>query len=312
MHVQMEDRILAHSTLYQNFKRVQYNLHVLMEDRILAHSTLYQNFKRVQYNLHVLMEDKDASENNSFCPILLFLDGGHFRIVPEFQESAVQPTRSDGGPHTAPFHIVPEFQESAVQPTRSDGGPHTAPIRIVPEFQESAVQPTRSDGGLHTAPFRIVPEFQESAVQPTRSDGGRILAHSALYQNFKRVQYNLHVPGVCGWGLPTGGVLLPLLWDLVVDALFRELNEAGYLAIGYADDIAVIVKGKFPTTVIDMLQVALKNIENWCNRTKLSVNPNKTVLVPFTRMRSVGNLRKPTLFGERIPYSHRLNTLDLF
>ncbi|KAJ4450579.1 hypothetical protein ANN_28739 [Periplaneta americana] len=113
-------------------------------------------------------------------------------------------------------------------------------------------------------------------------------------------------------GCPRGGVLLPLLWDLVVDALFRELNKAGYLAIGYADDIAVIVKGKFPTTVIDMLQVALKNIENWCNRTKLSVNPNKTVLVPFTRMRSVGNLRKPTLFGERIPYSHRLNTLDLF
>ncbi|KAJ4435197.1 hypothetical protein ANN_23773 [Periplaneta americana] len=96
-------------------------------------------------------------------------------------------------------------------------------------------------------------------------------------------------------GCPQGGVLLPLLWNLVVDALLKELNEVGYFTIGFAGDIAVIVKGKFPKTVFEVLQVALKKIEAWSNRNRLSVNPNKTVVVPFTRMRSIGNLKEPTL-----------------
>jgi hypothetical protein len=50
-------------------------------------------------------------------------------------------------------------------------------------------------------------------------------------------------------GCLQGGVLSPLLWSLVVDDLLWELNSNGYYAVGYADDIAILINGKFPYTV---------------------------------------------------------------
>jgi hypothetical protein len=47
-------------------------------------------------------------------------------------------------------------------------------------------------------------------------------------------------------GCPQGGVLSPLLWSLVVDALLWELNENYYYTIRYADDMAILIDGKFP------------------------------------------------------------------
>jgi hypothetical protein len=44
-------------------------------------------------------------------------------------------------------------------------------------------------------------------------------------------------------GCPQGGVLSLLLWRLVVDDFLWELNDNGYYMIGYADDIAICVRG---------------------------------------------------------------------
>jgi hypothetical protein len=84
-------------------------------------------------------------------------------------------------------------------------------------------------------------------------------------------------------GCPQGGVLLPLLWSLVVNDLLRELNDKGYYTIGYADDIAILIQGKFPSTVSEYIQMALYTVQRWCERTDLPINPDKKVLVPFTR-----------------------------
>jgi hypothetical protein len=47
-------------------------------------------------------------------------------------------------------------------------------------------------------------------------------------------------------GYLQGGVLSPLLWSLVVDELIG-LSGNGYYTLGYADDIAILICGKFPT-----------------------------------------------------------------
>jgi hypothetical protein len=47
------------------------------------------------------------------------------------------------------------------------------------------------------------------------------------------------------------------LWSLIVDGLLRELNEGGYYAIEYADDITILINGRFPQTVLEVLQTAL-------------------------------------------------------
>lgn len=86
-------------------------------------------------------------------------------------------------------------------------------------------------------------------------------------------------------GCPQGGVLSPLLWSLVVDELLVELEEAGFTIIGYADDIAIYVTGKFEATVRERMAEAIEITMKWCKRVGLSANPQKTTIVPFTYRR---------------------------
>ena len=54
-------------------------------------------------------------------------------------------------------------------------------------------------------------------------------------------------------GCPQGEVLSTLLWSLVVDDPLVKLCGLGYEAIGYADDPAIIITGKFDSTVSDII-----------------------------------------------------------
>jgi hypothetical protein len=68
-------------------------------------------------------------------------------------------------------------------------------------------------------------------------------------------------------GCPQGEVLSPLLWSLDLDDLIWRLNNDGYDTVGYADDIAILIKGKFPHTVSEFLQTALYKLQQWCGKT---------------------------------------------
>jgi hypothetical protein len=74
-------------------------------------------------------------------------------------------------------------------------------------------------------------------------------------------------------GCLQGGVLLPLLWSLVVDDLLCELNDNRYYTVGYADDTAILINGKFLQTLSEVLQTDLCTVQQWCERTKLSYLP---------------------------------------
>jgi hypothetical protein len=55
------------------------------------------------------------------------------------------------------------------------------------------------------------------------------------------------VGGGCRWG----GVLAPILWNLVIDGLIENLNNAGYYTQGYADDLAILILRKEVNTTMD-------------------------------------------------------------
>jgi hypothetical protein len=112
-------------------------------------------------------------------------------------------------------------------------------------------------------------------------------------------------------GCPQGGVLSPLLWSLLMDDLLWGLDNNGYYTVGYADDIAVLINGKFPQTVSEVLQTALCTVKWWCERTKLCINPNKTVVIPFTRKRNMKGLKEPILFDKRIQLSSEVKYLGV-
>jgi hypothetical protein len=51
--------------------------------------------------------------------------------------------------------------------------------------------------------------------------------------------------------------------------------------------------------------------EQWCERTKLSVNPCKTVIIPFTRKRTIKGLKEPILFNKMIQLSSEVKYLGI-
>lgn len=111
-------------------------------------------------------------------------------------------------------------------------------------------------------------------------------------------------------GCPQGGVLSPLLWSLVVDALLKRLEELGFEVVGYADDVSILVRGKYESTISSRMQTAINYTLKWCEREGLNVNPSKTVIVPFTKRRTL-NLKKPTLKGVQIEFASEVKYLGV-
>lgn len=88
-------------------------------------------------------------------------------------------------------------------------------------------------------------------------------------------------------GCPQGGVLSPLLWSLVVDDLLTKLESQGFEVIGFADDIVIIIRGKYDDIITNRMQQALNFTIAWCKLEGLGINPHKTHIIPFTKRRKI-------------------------
>ncbi|CAK1600286.1 unnamed protein product [Parnassius mnemosyne] len=112
-------------------------------------------------------------------------------------------------------------------------------------------------------------------------------------------------------GCPQGGVLSPLLWNMVINELISKLNDNHFYTVGYADDLTILVSGKTASIVCDLTQAALRIVERWCREHDLTVNPNKTVLVMFTQKRKLNNYHPPSLFSTKLQLSSEVKYLGL-
>lgn len=112
-------------------------------------------------------------------------------------------------------------------------------------------------------------------------------------------------------GCPQGGVLSPLLWNLVINDLITKLNASNFYTIGYADDLAILVTGRTAGTACDLTRSALRIVERWCKDHDLSANPTKTELVMFTNKRVLGNFKLPKLFKTELQLATEVKYLGL-
>ncbi|XP_075974068.1 uncharacterized protein LOC142975223 [Anticarsia gemmatalis] len=112
-------------------------------------------------------------------------------------------------------------------------------------------------------------------------------------------------------GCPQGGVLSPLLWNIVVDSLLTSLNKKGYTTIGYADDLAILINGTAENVLCKIMRSAFQIIENWCEEHQLSVNPKKTELILFTNKRKLPDLELPKLFNTKLTLSTQVKYLGM-
>lgn len=112
-------------------------------------------------------------------------------------------------------------------------------------------------------------------------------------------------------GCPQGGVLSPTLWSLVIDSLLEELNTGPVQTVGYADDLVILVNGKFPSIVAGIMNEALIKVEKWCNMYQLSINPSKTVVIPFTRKRDLKNMQSVKMYDKELQLSNEVKYLGI-
>uniref|UniRef100_A0A1B6KRF7 RNase H type-1 domain-containing protein n=1 Tax=Graphocephala atropunctata TaxID=36148 RepID=A0A1B6KRF7_9HEMI len=130
----------------------------------------------------------------------------------------------------------------------------------------------------------------------------------------RRIMATLHAESVViapTRGCPQGGVLSPLLWNLVVDGLLHRLSNLGIYAQGYADDIVLVVQGRHCNITADIMNVGLRCIHSWCLGEGLNVNPSKTVVVPFTRKKNLEPLSRLTLGTTKLEISKTVKYLGL-
>ena len=113
-------------------------------------------------------------------------------------------------------------------------------------------------------------------------------------------------------GTPQGGILSPLVWNLVFDGLLGELGEIpGVHPRGYADDGMFLISGICPDTLVDLAQPAIDTATAWGERNGLKFSKEKTKVVLFTRRHKPGIPRKLKIYGNELPYVTSVEYLGL-
>ena len=112
-------------------------------------------------------------------------------------------------------------------------------------------------------------------------------------------------------GTPQGGVLSPLLFNLVMSELLRALdNVPGLYAQAYADDVLLLSTGIDSMTISDRVQEGLKTVEDWAAESGLTLSSSKTFATMFTWKRK-WNYHPLVLRGEEIQLMDRVTYLGV-
>ena len=86
----------------------------------------------------------------------------------------------------------------------------------------------------------------------------------------------------------------------MADGLLYSLNSVRCFAQGFADDFSALVIDKDLRTVREVKQAALHTVQRWCEDHGLSVNPDKTEIVFFTRKRTLPGLIPIVVFSKEL------------
>ncbi|KAL7729483.1 hypothetical protein ACLKA6_009039 [Drosophila palustris] len=70
---------------------------------------------------------------------------------------------------------------------------------------------------------------------------------------------------------PTGGVTSPLLWNLVINGLLLRLKHTGCNVTAYADDLVLLITGKFLPTISELMENALGLTLRWIEKNGLGI-----------------------------------------
>jgi hypothetical protein len=84
---------------------------------------------------------------------------------------------------------------------------------------------------------------------------------------------------------------------MVADSLLNRLGNWNCFVQSFADDVVILIGGKFFSTICDLIKRALNCVQTWCGEIGLNVNADKTYMVLFIKKEELGRfLRHKTLY----------------
>jgi len=101
-------------------------------------------------------------------------------------------------------------------------------------------------------------------------------------------------------GVPQGSVISPTLFNIMINDIFNNIPEDIQYSI-YADDGAMWINCSNMQSGVEKIQIAIDAVRSWSTRWGLTVSPNKTKAMIFTRKRTIG---VPSLKYNNIPIEY--------
>ena len=113
-------------------------------------------------------------------------------------------------------------------------------------------------------------------------------------------------------GTPQGGILSPLMWNIVFDSLLETLEKIpGIKPRGYADDGMFLISGICPNTLIDLAQPAIDCAIEWGRDNGLKFSATKTQALLFTKRYKTKVTKNLVMSGKVLPLSDKISYLGV-
>jgi ribonuclease HI len=136
---------------------------------------------------------------------------------------------------------------------------------------------------------------------------GHYLCNRSIEVEYKGIKAMRHLTR----GTPQGGVLSPVMWNLVFEGLLAKYQEGPVKCCGYADDAGLIITGSKPSLLVGHMQTAVNNALKWGQENELTFSGPKTVAVLFTRNRKFSKPREIKVGDNSVPYSDSVKYLGV-
>ena len=105
-----------------------------------------------------------------------------------------------------------------------------------------------------------------------------------------------------GVGFPQGGVASAKFWLIAFDMAIRIINKNLIEGNGYADDCSALIGGNNGNNMVRRMQRTLDQLTSWGKTCGLRFNPEKTVVVFFSRSKKTPTLHLK-MDGKVLPYT---------
>ena len=92
-------------------------------------------------------------------------------------------------------------------------------------------------------------------------------------------------------GCPQASYCGPGFWNIMYNALLNLNISSHTKVIAFADDLAVLTKGKTPSEAEAFANSDLAKIETWAKDNKMQFNENKSKVMLITRKRNIDSIK---------------------